>query len=414
MKKSIKQTVLRTAIIFVCLIIFYFVAMSAVYFIPNESVKQNFEEGAKLIYEEGEYNEPFFNNVSARLDGTTDIMMMLECYRRVGLEMSPPQAAMYINTYSRFWHGYQIFLRPALTFMSYIQLRYINTFFFYILLCLSFVAIKKHISTLTAILYIVTLMMTFSFLVPMCLQYMSVYMVTFISIMVMLKYKENFKTIYLLFFVVGSVINFLDFLTFPLLTLGLPFGVIFFAREKVMKISIVKKFVDLILCSVMWGIGYALTWVTKWALATAMTGVNIFGNASGEAAYRMFGNEAFPLDRKLMYWVNVFKFLTPENLAIAAVLVSTLIILIILSRKPFKNLLKALPVFLMAIAPYVWYYVFANHSQFHSFFTYRSQMLSVFIGFAFLASAVDFDRIKALFSKLFKKKKATDLMPPKS
>ena len=411
MKPSVKQTIVRAAILFVCLIAFYFIAMSAVYFIPSESIDKNFNEGAKFIYSEGEYYEPFFGKAQARLDGTTDIIMMLECQQREDPNMNPFQAAMYINGYSRFWHGYQIFLRPMLTFMSYIQIRYINSFIFFIALCLAFASVKKHISTLTAVLFIVTLMMTFSFLAPMNMQYMSAYMITLVSIIVMLKYKEKFSLVYLLFFAAGSAISFFDFLTFPLLTLGLPLGVLLFAREKTMERTAVKKIIDIVISSVMWGLGYAFTWISKWALGTWITGVNIFDNAAGETMYRMMGNEKWPLDRKMTYWVNVFQFLTKENLIIAAILIIVLVALIIIGRKKFKQILKPLPIFIVAMYPYAWYFVFSNHSQYHSFFTYRSQMMSVFIGFAFLAQAVDMERVKVFFSSLFKKKKEKSLLP---
>ena len=411
MKLSVKRTVLRTAILFVCLIAFYFIAMSAVYFIPTESVSKNFYEGAKIIYGEGEYYEPFFEKAQGRLDGTTDIIMMMEC-QQDDTEMGPIQAAMSINGYSRFWHGYQIFLRPALTFMSYRHIRYINTFLFFIMFCLSFSAIKKHISTITAILYIIVLMMAYSFLAPMCMQFMPGYMISLIGIVVMLKFKDNFSMVYLLFFAAGSAISFFDFLTFPLLTLGLPLAVLFFAREKTMERTALKKILDIIINSIMWGLGYFLTWIAKWTLATLITGNNIFSDASREATYRMIGNENWPLNRIVAYGANILQFATLGNAIISLIIIVVLTVLIVIGRRKFKNMLKPWPVIIVAAYPYFWYFVFSNHSQYHYFFTYRSQIASVFIVFAFLSNAVDMERVKAVFSKLFKKKNASEPLPP--
>ena len=155
----------------------------------------------------------------------------------------------------------------------------------------------------------------------------------------------------------------------------------------------------------MWGIGYSLTWVAKWTLATGITGINYFSDAAGEAQYRMLGNETWVLNRRAAIGANLLKFLTPENIVISLILTVVLIILVLLSRQSVKGLLRPAPIFLVALYPYIRFFVLGNHSQFHSFFTYRSQIFTAFIGLAYLSHFVDFNRIKETFAKLFKKNK---------
>jgi hypothetical protein len=42
----------------------------------------------------------------------------------------------------------------------------------------------------------------------------------------------------------------------------------------------------------------------------------------------------------------------------------------------------------VALYPYIWYSLLANHSQIHHWFTYRAQLVSLMGGFAFLAGVV--------------------------
>ena len=47
------------------------------------------------------------------------------------------------------------------------------------------------------------------------------------------------------------------------------------------------------------------------------------------------------------------------------------------------------PVLIVGLFPYAWFFVFANHSQLHYFYTYRIQAITLFSIFAALGCAAD-------------------------
>ena len=53
-----------------------------------------------------------------------------------------------------------------------------------------------------------------------------------------------------------------------------------------------------------------------------------------------------------------------------------------------KTIVGYLPVLLVAAYPFIWYLVLSNHSQIHSYFTYRTLETSVFAVLAFMAVCV--------------------------
>ena len=42
----------------------------------------------------------------------------------------------------------------------------------------------------------------------------------------------------------------------------------------------------------------------------------------------------------------------------------------------------------IALFPYIWYFVFSNHSQLHYFYTYRIQAITLFAVFAAFGNAI--------------------------
>ncbi|HGB4051199.1 TPA: hypothetical protein ACIVF2_004493, partial [Salmonella enterica subsp. enterica serovar 16:l,v:-] len=92
----------------------------------------------------------------------------------------------------------------------------------------------------------------------------------------------------LYFFILGSVINFIDLLTAPVASLSIPLIIIilFLYEGKATFISSIKT---TILSSISWGLGYGLTWVAKWLIASVILGQNVFLNAIQSMFFRTVG-----------------------------------------------------------------------------------------------------------------------------
>ena len=136
------------------------------------------------------------------------------------LDGSPNQHEV---TYARYWHGYLVILKPLLLLASFNTIRMINGIFQLLLLCLVIVLYtRKGYGNIAVSLGIAMpfLMFTSSFTslsLSICL-----YMVLLqLLILPMIKPTENSGVLTTFFLVSGALTAYFDFLTYPLVTLGL-------------------------------------------------------------------------------------------------------------------------------------------------------------------------------------------------
>ena len=197
----------------------------------------------------------------------------------------------------------------------------------------------------------------------------------------------------LYFFVVGMVENFFDFLTYPIITLGIPLVVLLWLKIRDEAADLKENLIFTVKSSISWGLGYALTWVAKWGIATGVLGVRYFWRTMSVVQYRLEGSEDEPLDRigtlqkNLKAWLNIRdNGMISWSKVVIVILVVALVLLIWKKAKDMKTILAYLPMLLVAVYPYIWYLVMSNHSQIHYWYTYRNQVLTLFGGLIFLAS----------------------------
>lgn len=101
----------------------------------------------------------------------------------------------------------------------------------------------------------------------------------------MLLKKDVDKNIGINFLVIGSVTAFMDLLTEPLVTLGIPLAVYFLLTEKKNKM-IKENIITFIKLCVCWAIGYGSTWATKWIITSIICNRSMIQNAIIQAKYR--------------------------------------------------------------------------------------------------------------------------------
>lgn len=198
---------------------------------------------------------------------------------------------------------------------------------------------------------------------------------------------------FLFFFVVGMMENFFDFLTYPIITLGIPLILLLWMRVRDEKADLKDNLLFTIWSSISWGVGYALTWIAKWGITTVVLGVRYFIRNLSVIEYRLNGSEEEPLDRigtlqkNLKAWLNIRdNGMISWSKVVIVILVVALVLLIWKKAKDMKTILAYLPMLLVAVYPYIWYLVMSNHSQIHYWYTYRNQVLTLFGGLIFLAS----------------------------
>lgn len=94
------------------LVILYVFGMTLTYMIPNKSINENVADSMEALNSEKEYpSVNLFDEKATRLDNFTDKIMIDKAR---GTKESSIKEGMFVNGYPRYWHGYQIFLRPLL------------------------------------------------------------------------------------------------------------------------------------------------------------------------------------------------------------------------------------------------------------------------------------------------------------
>lgn len=383
--------------VFFILIAVFFLSMTLVYCIPTSWIQGNVEKSLEVMEGEGEYPMYFFYRHSAIIDVHTD-KLMYESLIQNRDYYNPIQAAMSINQYPRYWHGYQVLLRLLTVVFQVQELRYLGMLTFHLLFFWSAWLMAKKTKPLYAMFYVLTVASGYVVFLPVCFQFLTTFLVLFVSLIVLLRRYDKNKPLpavkwMLYFFVVGMVENFFDFLTYPILTLGIPLVLLLWLRVRDEQADFRSNFWFMFKASLTWFFGYALTWISKWLLSAAILGVRYFWRTMSVVQYRLEGSEEEPLDRigtierNIKAWLNVQDGGVISSSKIIILLLLVAVVLIFWRKlKDWKTVGAYLPILFVALYPYIWYLVMSNHSQIHYWYTYRAQLVALFAGLVFLAA----------------------------
>jgi len=395
--KSHLNTIYKFSILFCCLIALYVFSMTIAFAIPNSRIANNTAKSLQVIEREGKYPRPFFNTYTygCQLDNFTDKIMFKKTMKEE--DLSPFKSGINVSGYFRYWHGYLVFLRPSLLFVNYFGIRYLNLFIFFITLGLMFSLLKEKLGTVISIGFMMCMMMGYTFLIPMSMQFMSVFMIMMAASIIILSFynKGNFiKGLIYFFFIIGSVTNFMDLLTAPLLTLGIPLAIIvLLAINENKENKVINNILEVIKYSISWTAGYGLTWAMKWVLTSIILRADAFSDAANAILFRTEGNTDHPLNRLIMYNRNLKTIFPMIFIKLAIVLFLIWIVTFILYRKDFKKILNIIPLLIISVFPYGWYLILGNHSDIHYWFTYRIQIITVFCIMASMVYCIDKNKI---------------------
>ena len=221
---------------FLILIAAFFCSMVLVYCIPTSWIRENVESSIEVMENEGGYPIYFFYRHSSIIDIHTD-KLMYEGLMPVRDYHNPVQDSMGVNSYPRYWHGYQVILRPLGIFFQVQEVRYLCMRAFHLLFFWSAWLIPKKAKPLYAMFYVLTVASGYIVFLPVCFQFATTFLVLVVSLIVFLSKYDKDKPLpemkwLLYFFIVGMAENFFDFLTYPILTLGIPLVLLLRLRVK--------------------------------------------------------------------------------------------------------------------------------------------------------------------------------------
>lgn len=381
------------------------ILLIGVYRLPIELIESNVSSSAETFEEEGKYPSLFFWSTS-QLDNFTDAIMMMEAaddtddsatnkamlvYRGLISDFGSFEAyvAHYINgreydtvtTYPRYWHGYQVVLKPLLEFMDYQSIRVLNTVVQLLLVVLvSSLLVWRKMKG-----YVIPYLLSYLMLMPAALaksmQFSTCfYIFTFAMIvLLLLKGKVKSKSIYFIFLNIGIATAFFDFFTYPIATFGVPALLYLYMRTDDVLEQKLSNLLKSLLC---WGAGYAGMWSLKWVFASLITGNNVILNALHSVLGRVSHSSA---DGSTHYTIlqcevkNIATFLTtPFTLFV-------LVFIVLLAARILKNnyltysetCKRLLPYIIIAVMPFLWYAFATNHSAIHYWFTNKTCVVSI-------------------------------------
>lgn len=401
-----KKALIRNLIILLIMPAAGFLFLLLVHLLPTERMKSNVYSSIDTIEAEC-FDELLVDEYKATMSGNfTDCLMLhyaiydgdhstldqsLNMYRSESdpeEEWWPGRSLLdYLNgveiskevSYPRYWHGYLVFLKPLLLFTSLNSLRLFNAGLELLLLALILISFSKKGYSKLALSFAASLPFMFFFSSFASLSLSICMYILLIEMLIIANFNEklNQKERYTAFFLIaGAATSYFDFLTYPLVTLSIPLIAVIVMNEK--KIS--KSFISMIKHSIFWAVGYVFMWASKWLIAAAIFGKGAIGDALNTISQRTSSVEG----GRFAGFLNILKLnLSPfANRAFALILLFIVIIVAveIIKTGIFKNLaglLPRIPLLLIGITPFVWWFVTSNHSMEHWMFTCR--IFSIFV-----------------------------------
>lgn len=422
--KNVGKKFLKYIIIYVCLVALFSISIIATYLLPNNRIRNNVEASVDVLKSEEIGYMPFFREAGSLLDSHTDALI-LNIAMNKGMNESNIKNAMENSfyedesqggvsslissleqetnnhEYSRYWHGVQVIIRPLLMLFTYTEIRYIMMMLLFILLGIVFSMLGKQLGIKTAIAFAVAISMIFIIIIPASIQYTCIFVVTLLAmISVLLLYrlkKEN--NIFAGFFIIGAFSTFFDLLTYPLVAFGIPVILVVLLENR-KKTGFIKQILQVVELGLLWTAGYTLLFVTKWVLASIVLNKDAVTLALDQILFRVNGNEQYPVSRIDTIKMNFDYFFIPIAKKIMIVITAVWLVAFALYKKKIKDCKVVIILFMIAVIPYVWYFIFAGHSGIHAWFTYRIQAITMFALLCIYGETIDRSNIGKYIKKI--------------
>lgn len=383
-----------------------FILMVTVYILPTEPMRMNVQRSAEEWHDEGAWPLLINGYSSSILDNFTDSLIlsiavfdngelflkeaMNNSYAMQSVESLPFDSLYaylqdedcYGEDYARYWHGYLVVVKPLLLLFSYSDLRVLNMCALTCLLIYVSYLLRKNVDKYVDMLFV----LVFLFLMPLtlflCLDMANMFYVTLFAVIVLLKKKDYWQkdnNILIFFLSVGMLTSYMDFLTYPIITLGIPL-----ATYLAMTVGQNRQKVCVwysVLASFMWVLGYGGMWGAKWILASLISGENIILNALRTVKTRsgLRTEDDVLLSRVKAIGTNLDVLTQGVYGKILAVLGVMLVVFLIWSILRRKTCMKWIGAFVfVALIPFVWVFVTSEHASIHSWFTYRNFVVTIY------------------------------------
>jgi len=273
-----------------------------------------------------------------------------------------PEVSYEVN-YSRYWHGNQVLLRLLLTVMSVRELRYVNSLLMLVLVSALTLLLWRRVSRGDALVVGGLVAVVIFPTVPFCMNFAFCFYIALLAsccILLIPSICNRWPAAVTCFFVIGAVTTYIDLLSTPMVTLGLPLAVYMLCAKPH------RPERTLLLLALSWLTGYAILWMSKWLLAYLLLGYNMLSELVSVVQLRTVGTgeEGFQIMTVL------------GNIGIAFVSLLVIVSLLEMAFGRSRVLMRTNRwMLLLAFLQFVWMAVLVEHTWHHFWFTWRGLLV---------------------------------------
>ena len=277
--------------------------------------------------------------------------------------------------YARYWHGYVAFLRPLLIFLNFNEIRALSTGLLAFLALIALMLLYKRIKFKYCFVIILALLCSEYFIMGFTLQGLMTFVISMISTIIICIRFDKIKNIGLYFFSIGMVTCYFDLLTHPLITLGIPMIIYLLIKQEKGKISLKEAIKIIVKNTLLWGMGWIITNLTKWIIVDILYNRNLIYKSIMQFIFRSLGTS----EENLAWYMglsNNWNWAFRHTLMFFSTLIFYVIYTLIRNYKNITiNVKQAIPYLMISFMPIAWFMVMVNHTWFHFWFTWRNLIL---------------------------------------
>jgi len=412
-QKSVLRPLALTAGSLVIAVLAGILLLTCVYALPTEQMRYHVSLSLPYLQDEGDFYRwaPYHN--STALDGFTDSIMLgsaiydssaspfHDALVNPRMEFTPGDTVpvdslvRYASgetngkevTYARYWHGYLLVLKPLLLFFSPADIRLLNMTVQFLLCAVALLLAYRRKGLALAIPLAAAILCVNPISAALSLQYTDVYLLTLIFETFLLAFRTDEKKFgWFLYLWLGILVAFFDFLTYPLVSLG----ILLVTELALCQENLRGRLKRLFLNSSAWFVGYGGMWAGKWIAASLFTEQNVIQNALGSIQERVSSS----VDSVSFTFLQVLKrniqvYINPSvELLVLLLFLGLLYLLAVRKYRVSLHAGSLVPMVLCALYPVIWTYLLKNHSMIHPHMTYRNFAVSVMAALCAIAGCL--------------------------
>lgn len=400
---------IKYILVFCITVAVLFLMLVGVALIPQEKIKENVYGSAQYYVENEIFEETIGGVKGSIVDRYADTILVAIAYQydedkpvesvikssyyhndlkneNDNLMLAVSEELEANQQYLRYWHGSNVILRPLLVLFTVEEIYVINAIVLGVMavLLIGILSFKKAYTLVAGVG--IGIVMTSGWIVPFSFEYTWTYgLMMIMSILVLgMGYKDKWKYTGFVFLVAGMLTTFFDFLTTETLTCTVPLLILIWLKSnQANKPTLKEMFVFSGENILLWGVGYAGMWISKWVIASIVLGENVMPYITGHIGERIGGDLGLnPVQYILGAVTRNLSCLFPFEyggfgamLGIMLIVFAFYIGYVHYGKKEDKCYIWIY--FAIAMIPYIRYMVLHNHAYLHYFFTYRAQFSTV-------------------------------------